>query len=265
MLKNLSQFQSDLNFQPEAQWPSFLPAYAWQDQLLSGFERKESQVVVLDGDLFQAFHHCHPRLSICELARVFEKFENIYPEKDFTELFQPYGFKYSQRLRQFFQKLLLLPVDFQQWCNKKQLMPNDLAILNSFEETTELSAVLEKIVDLNASKSKGIEILELASELILMNQSENVTEALTSFNTADTLLTKLRRLRKPVFSTQMDLQKQKLNQLSWPANTQAQWQNSGDQSRLELKLSSSGPDDLKNKLHQLTKMCEKMKDEKLWT
>src|SRR5688572_17914154 len=134
----ISQCAKDLDFKPIRPWPKGLPAMAWNFHLLAGFERDEGLVFDTSStaaSFIEAFHSCHPSLSLVELARLYSMLEKINGliehEEDYIKLFGFYQLRFQDSLKKCFEKVIVCPEPFQNWLSEKGLGPRELEILNA--------------------------------------------------------------------------------------------------------------------------------------
>jgi hypothetical protein len=259
----IQQLQRDFDFQPKKAWPETLAPLAWQNQLISGWQSELTEALVCDGDLAGLLHHCHSDLGISELARLTHKLEaHIDAHFSFETFFAFFGLRQSHRLMKCLSQVLKLSAAAQDWCDEKKLKPNDLEILNSFENLEFFDAVFQRLRQLKASKHQGVEILELSGELQLTKQAQLSLENLPS---ADEWLRELRRLRYPRREALALGASQKVDVLPWPQKTKAQWKKMGDHDVLEVTFQSTNSTDYFKKIEQLLKLQDKIEEASLWT
>ena len=80
----IPQCDKSLDFRPRVSWPRAFPAFAWQNLLLTGFERKEGQALDLckssGCNWLEAFTACYSILGFAELTRLYFALKTSHPE-----------------------------------------------------------------------------------------------------------------------------------------------------------------------------------------
>lgn len=258
--RDIASCKKDLDFEPEAPWPTALPPLCWQDWLISGFHSKMNQTLQLEVPSFhQAFQASYKSLSLPELARLYFKSQPLLTI-NWGELFKYYGFKDCENTHLTLVSLAQTPKSFQSWCHQKQVSPKDLAILRSLDSP--IDSILSGIAHLNPSRSLGTQILHLACELHLMGHT---TEPFLQ-DDPQKWYTYLRNHRYPHTSRQDQNLALKLKQLPWPSGSEVREIRHGDLSGFEIKLHIHSQKDFKKYLHGLHHVYELIdkKPDQLW-
>lgn len=255
--------KNDLSFQPKKPWPQNLPPVAWKDYLVTGWGSKETEALVVEGNLEDLILQFYPDLELSEIARLYDRLSQLPQESvSFEKLMMGYGLRFSARLEKCLKQILKLSSTAQSWIDEKKLKPSDLEILNCFEEVAPLEAVFSKFTLIQPSKQQGVEILELYGELTLAGE---VHLPLAEMRTADLWLLDLRRRRYPLRETSSGAAQKKLEALAWPQRTKAQLKKAGDQDLLEISFQASSAADFQKKLAQLAQMQKSIEEVRLWT
>ena len=249
----ISQCTKIYQFRSFEKWPKHLPAIAWESHLLCGFDRQENETVVHlgsnEGTFIQVFQSIYKELCFAEFAEL-----SLVLGDDVTEFARAYHFSWNHNQQQLIQNFLKLSESFQNWCLEKKVAANELAILNSFKNLDSLKRVCEFIVSHSAGKQIGIQILEMAGELILMEK--DIQDILNS-TSAEIFLAEVKKRRFPQSTALDQTQEQWLKSLGWPSTSQTKWIRRGDKSGVELKLFFSTPLELQKNIVQLQRIGEK--------
>lgn len=257
-LKPLMQCSRDLDFAPRQPWPKALPAIAWRDHLVCGFERNEGLALSIDDGSFASLvHACHPQLHFSELARLNDKLDILSSELSEASretLFGHYGLRWCDRLSQTLKIVAATPREFQDFADQKDFSIRDFSALLALSELTPFQSFLQSLAGLPLSKSEAVRALDLGVELFLMGQALN--DLLPADQRKDDYLKKLERLRRPNTSAGDESWKETVAMWPWPAHVQGQWQRFGDQSGLEVKIRTVSPEDFQKKLQRLIEIGE---------
>ena len=226
---------------------------AWRGQLLCGFERSTGEAVDLgDAALIPAFVACHPKLGLAEFSRWLNALAQQFPNEHLEwreALAAAFGLRWNVRLSQALQLVLKTPRTFQNWIDDKDLGARDLSPLLALPTLEDFSDFLTAMVQLPFSKSEGVRVLELGVELFLMDRPLN--DLLPSSEDTRSYLKQLEKWRRPKTSGADEVWQKSVAEWPWPAQVQGQWQRSGDQSGLEIKIRTHSPQDLHKKLERL--------------
>ena len=259
--------RKDLDFAPRQKWPEALPPMSWKQWLIAGFDSLETKALQLsEPHLHRAFQSCYPRLSLPELARLFSVFSSsdsrydlnscvnheLGSDKlsmDWVGFFAAYGLRDCENLRLTLGRLVETPIEFQDWCSKRQLSPKDLSILRSLSSVTSLTSFFLSLSHRNPSRSMGSEILTLFCELYLMGNSiESITQEELS---VEAWHNSLRKARYPRASRRDESVSLRLKSLPWPTGCQVKWLRSGDRSGLDVKFQVYSPEGFKKYINGL--------------
>jgi hypothetical protein len=269
--------QRNFDFQPEQPWPSLLPVYCYENELLCGFDRTEGVAIQLSTSttsgefpLICCFKALYSELGFFELARLSL---TLPPQPGLREnLWQQYGFRWRETLQEVVEKVTLLPLKVQQWLQTKKLGPQDLAPLRALPNIQALGDFWPQIIEFNLSKSETARTIELLVDLLLMDVNINDLLPQTSnemSNQAQAWINHLHALRFPMATKQSQQAEEKIRQVAWPLKSEARWSRRGDRSGVELKLYFSHPQELKRSLDRLQQVCEDLQTqpeyEDLWS
>ncbi len=143
------------------------------------------------------------------------------------------------------------------WVLDKKFIPTDFPFLNLLktdDEKSKMVDVLLKCKSLNASFSETVQIIELATEILLIDfnhpifdQSENLTPWKTH----------LQKLRFPQTTSSDEALKTKFEKLPWPTGAKTKFERRGDRAGVELKLFVTSQADLTKAISAL----ERVKDQ----
>ena len=154
--------------------------------------------------------------------------------------------------------------DFQQWVENKKPGPASLSLLMEFSDTKTLQVILNWIGRHRPSHSQGIQILELAGELLLMGTPlDTLFETTTNL---ENLLKQLKLLRYPMASKQEEQKSKIIQSLSWPRQMKGRWIRQNDLSGLEIQFRCFSIKDLKQKIQGLEHIYNQLekKGNNLW-
>lgn len=135
-------------------------------------------------------------------------------------------------------------MNFQDWLQKKKLSKDDMVFtkaLKTIEQNQAFIQVADQMAKLQPSQSSGLQFLELATDLILMNKLDDTSQITSDF---DTWIESLRKLRYPQAYLRDEELKLKIQSLSWPAGSKIKFERRGDKSGVELRFFISSPSDL---------------------
>lgn len=259
-LTPIAQCDKALDFKPRSPWNPVLPAYAWQDVLLCGFERERGEAV----DLWRygqirftaAFTACHPTLGLGELARLRQLLVQRLPEwSEDADLYAFYGFRWSDRLSETLSWLESADRAFQDWVDEKKLGPRDLAPLLTLPSSPALNEFLEIFRTLPLSKSQATRALENIVDIHLMGRPLKDLLPVTG-ESAENYLSLLEVTRRPMTAAGDERWRSEVSRWPWPSQVQAEWRRQGDQAGLEIKLRATSPQDFRKKLERLNQIGE---------
>ena len=266
-----SSCKRDLHFEPQGYWPRGLPAVAVNGWILAGFEQDLVFNHEVPSDQSQSitdlFCSLYVELTFAEITRLWSKSKSLswFP---FESIAQHYRVQISPQFFDLAQRLLVLPLPFQLWCGLRKVHAGDLLPLLALDHLSGVESglvyfetLLKGIVDKQASKSLGVQILELGVELILLGKSwTDLSGSQFSVWDAETWCKHLKDLRNPKASQQDETTSLKILNLPWPGSSQVKWTRSGDQSGIEVKLFVSKPSDLKRYASSFKEVMEKLED-----
>lgn len=250
----ISQCTKNYQFRSLESWPEHLPAIAWESDLICGFDRSEgSQVLSIsssESTLLQVFQSVYKELTFSEFAQLSKSLG-----EQAVHFAQAYRIAWNSQNQQLVQSFLKLSLTFQDWCTEKKVAANELAILSSFKEFDAFQKVCDFLVSNQCGKQTGIQILEIAGELILMETS--IEDLLSSHLTPEAFLLSLKKRRFPNSSEKDEEQNQWIQSLGWPSSSQSKWVRRGDKAGVEVKLFFSSPLELHKNIIQLQRIEEK--------
>lgn len=148
------------------------------------------------------------------------------------------------------------PEALKTWVLEKKFRSNDFSFLNLIKTDSEMSILSEACLQcfkLSASFSDTIQILELCTELMLINSETKILqncENLISWKSA------LKQLRYPQTTQSDAVLKEKLESLSWPYGSKIKFERRGDRAGIELKLFISSSSDLTKVISSLERVKE---------
>ena len=140
---------------------------------------------------------------------------------------------------------------FYKWTVKKQLNETHLSILTEFKDSNQLKNLISWIENHNVSHSQGVQILDLAGELLLMGK--NITPLLEKHRESDTLIKELKKLRFPESSLREERKKKLLNKLNLAESIEAKWIREKDRTGIQIQFKSFSAKDLKQKIEKLNR------------
>lgn len=246
---SILQCDKRLDFGPRRPWPKAFPALAWQELLLTGFERTSGEAVGLDCTFLEAITSAYPELGLSEFARLSAR---VPPELQ-SGLAAAYKLRASERLEQTLQLLRQTPMVFQNWVDDKKLGARDVSVLAAVAEITKYEKFLSTLTTLNLSKMQAVEALDCAVELSLMGSLEILPEA--NERPAD-YHRRLQALRRPQSTACDEKWRKTVSTWPWPGQVQGHWQRFNDRSGVEIKIRATSPEDLQKKLARLNEIRE---------
>ena len=123
---------------------------------------------------------------------------------------------------------------FYKWTVKKQLNETHLSILTEFKDSNQIKNLIFWIENHTVTHSQGVQILDLAGELLLM--SKNINPLLEKHQESDTLIKKLKKLRFPESSLREERKKELLNKLNLAESIEAKWIREKDRTGIQLQF-----------------------------
>jgi hypothetical protein len=145
-----------------------------------------------------------------------------------------------------------------EWLQNKKFKSSDLVflnILNTDYEKKIISDVFRNCVRLNSSFSDSLQILELATELVLINIE---TPVLENSNDLQSWKNSLKSFRYPQSAASDQTLKTKLESLSWPHGSKVKFERRGDRAGIELKVFITGNTDLAKIISSLERIKEEI-------
>ena len=148
---------------------------------------------------------------------------------------------------------------FHKWTLEKKLNETDLSILTEFSQSEPIKQLILWIENHFVSHAHGVQILDLAGELLLANKKIN--HVLQNHTDSSSLLKELRKHRFPESSLREEKKQQFLNQLNLGKSIKAKWVREKDRTGVQLEFKSFSPKDLKQKIERLKSLFN---EESLW-
>jgi hypothetical protein len=148
------------------------------------------------------------------------------------------------------------PETLKNWAGEKKFKSSDFSFLNLIKTDLEINNLSDAFIQcfkLSASFSDTIQILELCTELILIN-SEN--KILQNDGTVHNWKLVLKQLRYPQTTLSDSILKEKLESLAWPYGSKIKFERRGDRAGIELKLFISSSSDLTKVISSLERVKE---------
>ena len=139
--------------------------------------------------------------------------------------------------------------DFHKWADEKKLNETHLSILTEFQQLEKIKNLLQWIENHLVSHSQGVQLLDLAGELLLRNQ--NIKPLLEKSEDSDLLIKELKKLRFPESSSREERKKELLNKLNLGKSIRAEWIREGDRTGLKIQFKSFSSKDFKQKIEKL--------------
>ena len=153
---------------------------------------------------------------------------------------------------------------FHKWVKEKKLNTKELTILEEFENLSKIKPLLQWIETYKVTHSEGIQILEYAGELLLMNQDLN--SLFQKQKKASLLIEQLKKLRHPESSSRDEEKSQMATNLNWSPSIKAKWVRKNDKGGLSVSFHSFSLRDLKQKIQNLNSIYKQLEEtsDKLW-
>jgi hypothetical protein len=247
-----------LEFNPRKPWPATLPALAWAGVPFAGVSvdpegAKAGALVEMSQrteNFAEAFVTAYPVLGLGELARLFSAVQT-HPSREllnvsWAELFARYGYRDGETFRQALILLKNAPVEFVDWVDEKGLGIRDLAPLRAPTDAAFLACLLIYVGTSRPPKSIGVQIIEWAVDLHLMEQSLDFS---LTFEKLHAQAKAARFSRRSEARTQLT---EKIKKISWPKEVQAVVSEKGDRLGFEVRIFSESAEDFARKVEQLS-------------
>ncbi len=259
-----SHLKSDLKFpeflESSSKSRSLPLAWAIGDQLISSFESETLtqalSVEVADGrSHVDYFFEIHPRFTLAQFGFLAQSplFASIFDEDYF---FSRWGKGQQESLKELLPVVSALSAALLAWLHEKDLQPADLNPLKTLP-LGKINFIAKVFLQARPSKSEGVQILELVTDLCLMSLSEE--QILAAFDdSANSTLIQLKILRYPQ-THQRDLASKEKLKISWPKNIQARYQRRGDKAGFDVQMFVASSADLKKTVTHLEKVVEEWK------
>ncbi len=254
----ISQCIRDLDFSPTKPWPKTLPGIAWGQICVAGFAQNtvvnvathsepQPQTEEQAKEFAQVMADAHSHFSLRELAQLRQRLGQHLKmaEMIFTHLLICQGLRNSETLLEILDKLPQLPVEFQNWCEARDLGARELSIIKCFSEVSGLAPLALTIAQLGASRAHGVQLLELGGELLLMGHTWQ--DAKPDTGTSEAWLKKLESQRRPQTHARDQQKQEALSSLPWPEFLHTRLLRQGDKASLEVKFQFSTLEEFQKK------------------
>ena len=161
-------------------------------------------------------------------------------------------------------KILTQFPDFQKWVKERKLDSGHLSLLTELSDKKKLPSLLNWISKNKPSHSKGIQIMELAGELLLMGSS--LDDIFETTQRPEDLLKQLKKLRYPLTSKQEEQKTKKVQNLPWPRQMKGRWIRQNDRTGLEIQFQCFSMKEFKQKIQNLQYVADQIekKEPDLW-
>lgn len=160
----------------------------------------------------------------------------------FEDYFKSLGYSRFDLLIKIKDLLDQLPQDFLNWSSEKKLQARDFdTFLKDYTKDQHFED-FKKIASLQASKSLGLQIIDLYFDLLAQNKIDS--SLLQEFTRAESLFKKLKHLQFSKSLQKDEELKAKISKISLQKNIKLQVQRQGDLRLLKLEVSASSPDSL---------------------
>ena len=153
--------------------------------------------------------------------------------------------------------------DFEQWVKDKKLDFASLSLLTEFSDIQTIQTLLAWISRNRPSHSQGIQILELAGELLLMGSPLDALFETTQ--TTEDLLKNLKKRRYPLSSKKEEDKAHIIQSLPWPKQMKGRWIRQNDKTGLEVQFRCFSMKDFKQKIQNLQHVISEIEEKNnLW-
>lgn len=251
---SMTDLRFDLDFKPLYPTPEIFPIFAWHGWALNHFHKPTGNKVAVQDvshkDLSEILKQIYPTLTFMELTRFYSCAQQAKITASWNLIFRAYSYHWNDRMLKTVDLARALPENFQQWLQAHDASPRDIAPLLSLKANHNLEHVLTTMVNLNVSRSLGLQILELAVDLQLLGtEIKNILPVASE--SADSWVSRLKKLRFPMTETLDAQTEQILQSLPWTKAFSKRWTRMGDRSGLEIKFLALSQEDLRNKVKSL--------------
>ena len=247
--------KKDLDFKPLTPYPEALYPYAHRDQLLCGFANRHTDAILCEGSEQDLFFSLFPELSLPELSRLKVSLSGLNWDWNIEKLFAYYGYRWNEQLSRVVELIPKLPKEFQDWCSHKGLGAKDFYPLLVAVPNNEY---LNEFALLQASRSEGVQILELYADLTI--QEKTVPE-ISQQRKVGEYLSQLKALRYPQRESSLKERTEKTSLLSWPKGSEVRWNGSKDIQKLEFKTAWDSKDSLDKTIKALQHVSDQMQED----
>lgn len=251
-------------------WPDFAPALAWGEWLIC--ERPGTALVLSpeENPLIPVLKSLLPRLGLTGICRLGERLSDG-PLRDwardqvFQQLLLAYGLRAHSDVIALFSVLSKMSPQVQAWVDQKGFGARDLYPLLSLNLDENACGWLEHLSQSSLSKSQATQLIEWASDLVLLHKKTWVDLRRQNVETPEKWHSRLRQTRFPESEQRQSLKQKKVSELPWPRHTEGQWKRDGDQDGLQVRFEAYSPEELKTRWQSLSKIIEQLHgEESLW-
>lgn len=139
------------------------------------------------------------------------------------------------------------PINVLNWLTQKKIKPHDISFLNLLS-STECQTLLDSAARGSLSKMDSLQLLEIASELVLMKIDVSI---FLQTPWTETTLNEIKTVRYPISFVYNPV---KQIQLKWPKSVSTQTKRIQDKMGFQIQFFVSDPEELTQMLSQLEKM-----------
>lgn len=155
---------------------------------------------------------------------------------------------------------------FNEWLDSKKSRPENtwesypyLKLVTVDTDWTFLFKSLNHIIKIKTSYMDGLKILELSTEILLINPNQYLFDEMFDKNkNSETWIKQLQALRFPLTTARDEQQEQKMIKLSWPVGSKVKFERRGDRSGVELKYFITSPADMIKLISSLERVYAEM-------
>ena len=148
---------------------------------------------------------------------------------------------------------------FDSWKLEKKVKESDLLFTRALKSTYQQDLFIKlanDLIDQKPSYSEGLQMLELFTDLILMDYSEAL---FLNTDNLDTWKSYLRNLRYPMTTHHDDAMKNKFEKLPWPNGVKTKFERRGDHAGIEIKFFVSSQADIIKLIASLERVKAELK------
>ncbi len=255
----VSQCKRRLNIDLRSVWPSVMPAVAWSDILVGGFNKAEiEECIFVSSDeraLEDVLAGLYPKLTFIDISKLAIAVERVGVSIDWRTFCAKIGLRWSDEWPILFQLVRQAPQKLVTWWEMREVSARELAPIKAIND----GALLQRwfrlalhVVSFEPSKSEGVQILEWLVDLLLLDPDKGrdrcADQKILAERTLASLRDRVRSERFPVASQSETLQSALAAKLPWPTGAKAAWVRHGDRTGMEIKLFSNSANELKKQI-----------------